>query len=98
MIYAVLVRLDRRSADRLRLAFPVLLEGPFGIRRCIARDVSKRGVFVETADPYRPGMDVSVTFTLPDGSWDMTIRCTVRRILKLEASDGALLGVGLSFE
>jgi len=98
VIYAFNVLRERRAADRMRLVFPVLLEGPFGIRRCVARDVSARGLFVETADPYRPGMDVAVTFTLPDGSWEMTVRCIVRRILKLEASDGTLLGVGLSFE
>jgi Tfp pilus assembly protein PilZ len=89
---------ERRSVERLRLAFPVLVEGPYGIRRCIARDVSARGIFVETNDTYAPGSPVRVTFALPDGSWEMTVRCLVRHVVRLDASDGALHGVGLSFE
>lgn len=89
---------ERRRATRLRLAFPVLIEGPFGIRRCIARDVSGRGLFVETNDVYPPGAAVRVTFALPDGSWEMTARCLVRHVVRLDASDGALHGVGLSFD
>lgn len=89
---------ERRATARLRLAFPVLIEGPRGIRRCIARDVSGRGLFVETPDAYPPGTAVQVTFALPDGSWEMTARCVVRHLLRLDAGDGALHGVGLSFE
>jgi hypothetical protein len=89
---------ERRAARRLRLAFPVLLDGPFGMRRCIARDVSGRGLFVETNDPYPPGSDVRVTFALPDGSWEMTARCLVRHVMRFDAADGTLRGVGLSFE
>jgi Tfp pilus assembly protein PilZ len=89
---------ERRSVRRLRLAFPVLIEGPYGIRRCIARDVSAGGLFVETNDTYAPGSAVRVTFALPDGSWEMSARCEVRHVVRLEAEDGALHGVGLSFE
>ncbi|MEI8259224.1 MAG: PilZ domain-containing protein, partial [Deltaproteobacteria bacterium] len=83
---------------RHRLAFPVLIDGPHGIRRCIADDISARGLFVETVDAYPVGTSVRVIFALPDGSWEMTVRCTVRRVLRLEANDGSLHGVGLSFE
>lgn len=76
----------------------MLIEGPFGIRRCIARDVSSRGLFVETADPYPPGCEVHVTFSLPDGTWEMSARCIVRHVARVDASSGMLLGVGLSFE
>ncbi len=80
------------------MAFPVLIEGPYGIRRCIARDVSSRGLFVETNDTYPLGLELRVTFALPDGSWEMTARCHVRHLIRLDASDGILHGVGLSFE
>jgi Tfp pilus assembly protein PilZ len=89
---------ERRSAPRQRLAFPVLVESSAGIRRCIARDISARGIFVETVDAYPVGSEVRAIFALPDGSWEMTVRCQVRRVLRLEASDGSLHGVGLSFE
>jgi hypothetical protein len=92
------VKQERRSTDRRRLAFPVLVEGPYGIRRCIARDLSARGIFVEAFEDYPPGCEVRVTFALPDGSWEMTARCIVRHVVKLEARDGAIHGVGLSFE
>lgn len=89
---------ERRSTNRLRLAFTVLVEGPFGIRRCVARDVSARGLFIETLEPHAPGTELRVTFSLPDDSWEMTLRCTVRHVLRLAAGDGILHGMGLSFE
>jgi hypothetical protein len=89
---------DRRGQTRLRVAFPVLVEGPFGLRRCIARDISSRGLFIETYDELPVGTDVRVTFSLPDGSWEMTARCTVRHVIDLRASRGDLRGVGVSFE
>lgn len=89
---------ERRSALRHRLAFPVLIEGPHGIRRCIAEDISSRGLFVETVDAYPVGTAVRVIFAMPDGSCEMNVQCTVRRVLQLEAGDGCLHGVGLSFE
>ena len=89
---------ERRSVPRQRLAFAVLIDGPHGIRRCIAKDISARGIFVETFDAYPVGTRVRAIFALPDGSWEMTVRCQVRRVLRLEASDGSMHGVGLSFE
>ena len=66
----VFVKTERRNGPRLRLAFSVLVDGPFGIRRCVGRDISPGGLFVETADPYAPGTVVRVTFAVPDGSWE----------------------------
>jgi hypothetical protein len=84
--------------ERRRLAFAVLVEGPSGYRRCLARDVSARGLFVETVEHYPIGSELRVTFALPDGSWEMTVRCVVRHVVRLDAGDGSLHGVGLSFE
>lgn len=64
----------------------------------MARDISARGIFVETMETYPVGSEVRAIFALPDGSWEMTVRCQVRRVLRLEASDGSLHGIGLSFE
>ncbi len=85
---------ERRGAPRLRLAFPVLVEGPFGLRRCMGRDISSTGLFIETADPYEPGTVVRVIFSVPDGSWEMCARCEVRRVTRLP---GHSQGVGLAF-
>jgi hypothetical protein len=89
---------DRRRAQRKRLAFPVLIEGPYGIRRCIARDISGDGIFVESNEDYPPGTELRVTFMLPDGSWEMTARCTVRHVIRLRATEAAMHGIGMSFE
>jgi hypothetical protein len=89
---------DRRGQARLRVAFPVLVEGPFGLRRCIARDISARGLFIETWDEHPIGTELRVTFSLPDGSWEMTARCVVRHVIDLRAGEGELRGIGVSFE
>lgn len=68
------------------------------MRRCIARDVSERGLFVETREVHPPGTRVRVTFALPDGTWEMCTACVVRHVLRLEATDGVLFGMGLSFD
>ncbi|MFO0649650.1 MAG: PilZ domain-containing protein [Polyangiales bacterium] len=91
------MKTERRNGPRLRLAFSVLVDGPFGIRRCVGRDISPGGLFVETADPYAPGTVVRVTFAVPDGSWEMTSRCEVRHTLRLKGPDGMTQGVGLAF-
>jgi hypothetical protein len=89
---------DRRGEPRLRVAFTVLVEGPFGLRRCVARDISSRGLLIETWDELPIGSDLRVTFSLPDGSWEMTARCVVRHVVELRAGDEPLRGVGVSFE
>ena len=89
---------DRRSTHRLRLAFTVLVEGPYGLRRCVARDVSAQGLFVETHEPHPVGTELRVTFGLPDESWEMTLRCTVRHLVRLADTEAAVHGMGLSFE
>lgn len=91
-------KLDRRGELRLRVAFAVLVEGPFGLRRCIARDISSRGLFIETWDELPLGSELRVTFSLPDGSWEMTARCVVRHIVDTRIGSEPLRGVGVSFE
>ncbi len=91
------VKTERRSGPRLRLAFSVLIDGPFGIRRCVGRDISPGGLFVETPDPYPQGVVVRVTFSVPDGSWEMTSRCEVRHAVRVKAPEGMVQGVGLAF-
>lgn len=91
------VRTDRRAGPRLRLAFPVLVDGPHGLRRCLARDISARGLFVETSELHPEGTLLRVTFAVPDGSWEMTVRCEVRHVVRERGPAGILEGLGLTF-
>lgn len=95
--YDPAVKNDRRAAPRLRLAFPVLVEGPFGLRRCLGRDISPGGLFLETPDPYPPGERVRVIFAVPDGSWEMACFCEVRHAARIAGPAGEVRGVGLAF-
>ncbi len=91
------MKTDRRQGTRLRLAFTVLIDGPFGLRRCVGRDLSSGGLFVETPDPYASGTIVRVIFSVPDGTSEMTARCEVRHTLQVKGAEGTVRGVGLSF-
>lgn len=88
---------ERRQAPRLRLTIPVLLDGPHGQRRAVARDLSPAGAFVQTDDPYLEGTVLRVTFSDPSGGAQMTCRCEVRRTLELAGDKVAVRGVGLTF-
>lgn len=82
----------------MRLAIPVLLDGPHGQRRCLARDLSPGGTFVETQDPYLDGTVLRVTFADPSGAGpQMTCRCEVRRTEDVPVTKGVVRGVGLVF-
>ncbi len=63
----------------------------------MGRDISSGGLFVETPDPYAPGTIVRVTFSVPDGSWEMVSRCEVRHAVRIKGPDGITQGVGLAF-
>ena len=76
----------------------MLVEGPSGLRRCIARDISAHGLLIESWDDSAVGDEVRVTFSLPDGSWEMTARCIVRHVVELRAPEGKVRAVGVSFE
>lgn len=88
---------ERRQAPRLRLTVPVLLDGPHGQRRGVARDLSPSGAFVQTEDPYLEGTVLRVTFSDPVGGAQMTCRCEVRRTLELVGGARPVRGVGLTF-
>lgn len=89
---------ERRQGPRLRLAVPVLIDGPEGIKRCLARDLSPGGLFVEHPAALPPGTELRVTFTVPDGSTEMTCRCVVRHVHRVRTPTGTVHGLGLSFE
>lgn len=67
------------------------------MRRCLARDISSTGLFIESTDPYPLGTILRVIFSVPDGSWEMTSRCEVCRTARLRGPDGLIQGLGLVF-
>lgn len=57
----------RRQEIRFDLAFPVVVEGPFGISYCVARNISAGGIFLETDESFPLGSHLQITFELPGG-------------------------------
>lgn len=88
---------ERRQTPRLRLAIPVLLDGPHGQRPSVLRDLSPAGAFVQTDDPYLEGTVLRVTFSDPAGGAQMTCRCEVRRTHSLQHGGVVVRGIGLDF-
>lgn len=70
---------DKRQHLRFDKIFPVRIESAlFGESRCIARNISAGGVFLETAEPLPLGTKVRVCFPAPDGSGDISAQGEVK--------------------
>jgi hypothetical protein len=90
---------DRRRNLRFDKVFTVYLTTPDGMTRGIARNISARGMFVETRDPVPIGARVKVTFTGEDAT-EMTCLCEVRYQVALsygqqDGREGSSRGMGL---
>ena len=60
---------DKRQHLRFDKVFPVRIESIlFGELPCIARNVSRGGIFLELAEPLPLGARIRVCFPAPDGS------------------------------
>ena len=60
------LNVERRHWSRLDQLFPVLVESnAFGFKNCVARNVSKGGMFLETREPLPLGSMIRVYFALP---------------------------------
>jgi PilZ domain len=83
-------------------AFPVFLEGDRGVAGGIGRNITDRGIFVETREPFPLGSRVKVTFFSPQGGAEMTLEGEVRyqcyiNFARSDASRGGMRGIGLKF-
>ena len=78
---------DRRQNLRFDKVFTVYLTTPEGMTRGIARNISARGIFVETRDPLPLGGRLKVTFSGDDGT-EMTALCEVRYQVALNYGGG----------
>ncbi len=90
---------DRRSNLRFDKVFTVYITTPEGMTRGIGRNISARGLFVETREPMPLGGRLKVTFSSEDGT-EMTCLCEVRYQVALaygkqDGREGFSRGVGL---
>lgn len=90
---------DRRQHLRFDKAFIVYLSTPDGMMRGLARNISARGLFVETRESVPLGGKVKVTFVGEDGT-EMTCLCEVRYQValaygKADGAEGHTRGIGL---
>lgn len=90
---------ERRSHLRFDKVFTVYISGPDGMSRGIGRNISAKGLFVETREALPLGGRVKVTFAGEDGT-EMTCLCEVRYQVALaygkgNGGEGYSRGVGL---
>ncbi|HEX4936255.1 MAG TPA: PilZ domain-containing protein [Gemmatimonadaceae bacterium] len=90
---------DRRTHLRFDKVFTVYITGPDGMSRGVGRNISARGLFVETREPVPLGGRIKVTFAGEDGT-EMTCLCEVRYQVALaygkkDGHEGHTRGVGL---
>jgi hypothetical protein len=90
---------ERRSHLRFDKVFTVYLSTQEGMTRGIGRNISMKGLFVETREPVPLGGKLKVTFAGEDGT-EMTCLCEVRYQVALaygrrDGKEGNSRGVGL---
>jgi hypothetical protein len=90
---------ERRSHLRFDKVFTVYLSTQEGMSRGIGRNISMKGLFVETREPVPLGGKLKVTFAGEDGT-EMTCLCEVRYQVALaygrqDGREGNSRGVGL---
>jgi hypothetical protein len=90
---------DRRAHLRFDKVFTVYLSTQEGMTRGIGRNISMKGLFVETREPVPLGGRLKVTFAGEDGT-EMTCLCEVRYQVALaygrrDGREGNSRGVGL---
>lgn len=90
---------DRRQNLRFDKVFTVYITTPDGMTRGIARNISARGLFVESREPVPLGGRLKVTFSGEDGT-EMTCLCEVRYQVALsygnkDGKEGYSRGMGL---
>jgi len=74
----------KRLSPRFPLAFPILLEDDQGcVERCMARNISSNGLFVECRKFFPLGTKLRVIFTHPSGKVEVAAEVVVTRAVEL---------------
>lgn len=67
------VSMDKRASLRFDVIFPVVISSEeFGSIRCIARNLSTGGMFVEALEPMPIGLEVKVHFVMERAQGEIT--------------------------
>lgn len=95
--------LDRakRLIPRYTLAFPVLVEDPNGnIERCMAKNVSTEGIYLECRKFFPIGSKLKIIFTPPEGNIEVKAEAEVTRAMALgpRTDDPTCLNVGMGLK
>ena len=90
---------ERRRNLRFDKAFTVYISTQDGMTRGIGRNISARGLFVETREPMPLGGRLKITFCGEDGT-EMTCLCEVRYQVAMsygtkDGQEGNTRGMGL---
>jgi hypothetical protein len=96
---------DRRDSKRIPLsldvAVPVVVRGPDGIQRGLARNISEGGMLVEMEELPGLGQRLEVTFAGINGSCSLTLYGEVRHHVgwqhSAQGSTQTMRGIGLRF-
>ena len=91
---------ERRAALRFDKIFPVQVESAlYGTIRCVARNISTGGMFLETPEPFPLGTEVTIHFE-QDGE-SMAARGEVKNHYFFNYAEGpsahSLSGMGIRF-
>jgi hypothetical protein len=96
---------DRRESRRIPLsldvAVPVVVRGPDGVQRGLARNISEGGMLVEMEELPALGQRLEVTFAGINGSCSLTLFGEVRHHVgwqhSAQGSTQMMRGIGLRF-
>jgi glycine C-acetyltransferase len=84
---------ERRSFERTRTSFKVLLRGS-GKVLGIARDLSEGGMFVETEEPYEAGSKLFLELDISESAFPVKAYCEA---VRSELDDSEQIGLGIKF-
>jgi uncharacterized protein (TIGR02266 family) len=87
---------DRRTAPRVHMEVEVTLGSETQFFAGLSGDISSGGIFVSTYQRVKVGTEVSVQFTLPNGS--VNAKGTVRWLRDANPKEGLTPGLGICFE
>ncbi len=96
------VAMDKRASLRFDVIFPVVISSEeFGPVRCIARNLSSGGMFVEALEPIPIGLNVKVHFVMERSQGEITAQGRIINHYYLAFHhDGeirSLVGMGIKF-
>ncbi|PYU35055.1 MAG: hypothetical protein DMG31_04720 [Acidobacteria bacterium] len=95
---------DRRNETRVNVRIPLKFKlignQSAGEQMAESENLSQRGIFMWTAYPLKIGVQVELKLRMPSeisGLAASEVQCTAR-VIRLQETDSALLGVGLRIE